>query len=356
MKNIAILAENLSGGGVEKVILNLSKGFEAINYRVDIILLDNTISYDLPTHINLYILKKKKLFTKYSYAMQIKKILQQNDTSLLISNFTHFSGIQIVDFVNFKNTLTIVHNTQSKRRFKRHSKNGILKKIKKYRIEKSFKDKNLVCVSDGVKDDLVQNFTIAPKTLQTIYNPFDIDEIRRLANKENPKIPKESYIIHVGRFELVHKRQDILLKAYQEANVSQKLVLLGEGDDKEKIVKLIEELGLQDSVILAGFDANPYPWIKNATLFVFASDYEGLPTVLIESLILQTPVVSTNCDSGPSEILVGELANFLVPIRDVEALASSINRALQEYPVMDDAYIEKFIQKNIIAQYCNYLP
>jgi glycosyltransferase involved in cell wall biosynthesis len=362
MKKIAILAHSLGGGGIEKVVINLSKGFIAQDCEVHIFLLKNTIKYELPNGLHIHLIKSKNILNKisqirpYFIANEINKLLHTLDINLLVSNFTDFYGIKIIDLIAFENTITIVHNTQSKRRFKRHKRgNTLLKRYKTYKIRKSFENKKLACVSKGVEKDLVENFLVDSKNVRTIYNPFDIAEIRELANCTNAHIPNEKYILHVGRFELGHKRQDLLLKAFAQANISHKLVLLGDGADRDKIEQLIKELNLQERVILPGFDKNPYPWMKHAELFVFSSDYEGFGLVLAESLIVGTPVVSTNCESGPSEILTGSLADFLVPVGDVRQLSKKIEDALKSYPAITDAIVEKFSIENSISQYMKYL-
>ena len=91
-------------------------------------------------------------------------------------------------------------------------------------------------------------------------------------------------------------------------------------------------LGLGKKVIFQAYTDNPYAWIRHADLFVFSSDFEGFGRVLAEALIIGTPVVSTDCPTGPSEILTGVLKDFLVPPGDVNALASKIREALQYYP------------------------
>lgn len=353
-KNILIVAHSLGGGGVEKVVLNLTQGFKYYACNVIIALLSNTMDYEIDNGYDIIILKKSKLFKKISFAFQIKKIIQENNIDLVISNFTDFSGMKIIDLVNFENTITIVHNTQSKRRFKRHRQDSLLKSYKKYKVEKSFENKNLSCVSDGVREDLIQNFSIKSKKLVTIYNPFDFDTILKMSQIKNDNIPQEDYIIHVGRFELRHKRQDLLLKAYKESNISYKLILLGDGSDKQKIIDLIDELDLNEKVVLAGFDANSYNWIRNARLLVFSSDYEGFGMVLVEALILNTPVVSTNCASGPSEILIDELADYLSEVGNIKELARNIKKALVEYPQITDKYYSKFDTKYIAKQYLEF--
>jgi glycosyltransferase involved in cell wall biosynthesis len=122
-------------------------------------------------------------------------------------------------------------------------------------------------------------------------------------------------------------------------------------DNLSNIKNLINELGLENQVIFTGFISNPYSWMKNADLFVLSSDLEGLANVLVESLIVNTMVVSTDCPFGPSEVLTGDLSSFLSPVRDVEALSSNILRALNNPVHITEDYIAKFNAKTIAKQY-----
>ncbi len=107
-------------------------------------------------------------------------------------------------------------------------------------------------------------------------------------------------------------------------------MILGEGTDRHELEALVRELGVTDDVALPGFVSNPYAYLTRAAAFVLSSIYEGLPTVLIEALALGTPVVSTDCKSGPREILENGQLGRLVPIRDPEALAAAIAATLDE--------------------------
>lgn len=117
------------------------------------------------------------------------------------------------------------------------------------------------------------------------------------------------------------KRHDILIKAYAKANVQEKLVLVGTGELLEASKKLVKDLGIEDKVIFTGFKKNPYPYMKHAKLMVLSSDFEGLGLVILEALALGTPVISTDCPSGPNEILANQ---YLVAVQDVDELASRI--------------------------------
>jgi glycosyltransferase involved in cell wall biosynthesis len=213
----------------------------------------------------------------------------------------------------------------------------------------------MIAVSHGVKKDIL-DFGIKPKKIVSIYNPFDIEEIRKKSLDSDINIPKEKYIINVARFS-TQKRHDILIKAYAMANIEHKLVLLGTTDkpaDEENLNNLktlITNLNIEDKVVFLGFVANPYVWLKNAELFVLSSDLEGLANVLVESLIVKTMVVSTDCPFGPSEVLTGELSSFLSPVRDVESLSKNIIRALKEPVTITEDHVSKFSAEIIAKQY-----
>jgi glycosyltransferase involved in cell wall biosynthesis len=105
-------------------------------------------------------------------------------------------------------------------------------------------------------------------------------------------------------------------------------VILGEGPERAALEAQARREGIKDCVALPGFVDNPYSYMARAAVFALSSDWEGLPTVLIESLALGTPVVSTDCESGPREILSHGVLGELVPVGDVPALANAISRAL----------------------------
>jgi glycosyltransferase involved in cell wall biosynthesis len=357
-----MIAQSLGGGGIERVVVELANGFHQNNCEVHIILLHNNIDYEIPDYINIHTLSNKSKVSRvaqlrpYIYAFKIRKLLKNlGKFDLTLSNLGSLDTEKMISLVGFDNLYVCVHNTQSKRRFQRHKGNKIRSFLKTRKLKSNYNNKNIIAVSNGVKNDLLNVINCKPKSILTIHNPFDFDIIKLKSNEINNKIPKENYIIHVGRFELKHKRQDILLKAYKKSNIKEKLVLLGQGQDEEKIKALIIELHLENQVILAGFDANPYNWIKNSKLFVFSSDYEGFGNVLVESLVVGTPVVSTDCKSGPNEILIDELAKYLVPVGNVDLLSKKIIEALAYYPEIKNEYIENFSVNVTIKKYLSLI-
>lgn len=353
MKKIAIIIDSLAGGGAEKVMLEIAKGFLSKHVKVNFYIRKNRIKHAIPDNLNLFCLdeiKTQQKMRRKDYALLLKKVLTKDGPfDLILSNLE--STDKMVRLLQFPNTYFVIHNTISQKLKKRYANAKFIHKIKYLREILKFKrlyhHQNLITVSRGVQKDLLTTLHIKPKFITTIYNPFDINRIRKKALESNPLIPKEPYIIHVGRFLIEHKGQDILLEAYQHANIKEKLVLMGEGQDKQKILDIIQKLNIEEKVIVLNFQKNPYPLIKNAEAFVLSSDYEGLPTVLIEALILQTPIVSTDCPSGPREILESSLSKYLSSCNDPIMLGKKLKWSL---PIKQTSKIllHQWTLKNII--------
>ena len=180
--------------------------------------------------------------------------------------------------------------------------------------------------------------------------------ILKNGNRYEEVIAEDDFIVCVARF-AKNKRHDLLIKAYASSNIEQKLLLFGTTDkpsDEENLKNLknmIHALNLEDKVIFKGFVENPYPWIKKAKALILSSNHEALSSVLIESLILNTQVVSTNCPTGPSEILEGDLSQFLSPVDDAVKLASNIKKAIDCPIEITNKYYDKFNGKEIAKQY-----
>jgi glycosyltransferase involved in cell wall biosynthesis len=205
--------------------------------------------------------------------------------------------------------------------------------------------RNVIAVSQAIAHEL-GSMGLRPGTLATIYNPFDFDAIRSLA-RQPAALPDSPYIVCVARFQN-RKRQDVLLNAFAGMDAKYRLVLVGgtytESDRKwlQNLEALADRLRIRDRVLFAGFHANPYPWIRGAKLSVLCSDSEGLGNVLIESLLLGIPAVSTDCPHGPNEILTGTLARFLSPPGDAARLLQNMRAALENYPGASDQDLARF--------------
>lgn len=355
-KNILIIIDSLGIGGAEKAMFSLANNLISCGHSIDLISCDNIIKLDIPKSINLHILGFKKSFldyTRHSFKMKnlIKKLEKQNkkEFDLILVNLQ--KATRLMRFYKRENVHHIIHSTFSQSAFK--NKNSFNIFLKKKKLQNIYNNLNIITVSNGIKNDFLDNLKIKPKSIQTIYNLIDKNEIESLSNKDI-NLDFKGYIIHVGRFDAL-KRHDILIEAFKKSNLNTKLVLVGDGNQKDNIVLKINELNLKNKVVLTGFQQNPYPYIKNAKLLVLSSDYEGLPTVLIEALFLKIPAISTNCPSGPSEILKDNLEQYLVEVNNADTLADKMIEVFNNPYEIKDKYTEDFEKDKILNQYLNLI-
>jgi len=219
----------------------------------------------------------------------------------------------------------------------------------------------IVASSLGMQHDLISNFRIPPHKIRRIPNPLPLERIRQLAHApmQHPWFAdgQPPVILSVGRLERA-KDLATLIRAFAkvQAQHEARLLILGEGSMRPQLETLVRELGLSDRVALPGFDPNPFRSMARARVFVLSSIYEGFPNVLVQALACGCPVVSTDCPSGPSEILNGGAYGHLVPVGDADALAASILKVLQgeaRYPPAD--WIEQFDESVVCRGYLEVL-
>jgi glycosyltransferase involved in cell wall biosynthesis len=277
----------------------------------------------------------------------IQKIEKDNSNSFDFILVELQKAIRLMKGYDHKNMYFAIQSNFTQSALK--NKSYLKQFFRKRKLKNIYNNTNIITCSHDIKNDLLNIIGINPKTIQTIYNPVDLLTIEDLSLKNNI-IKEKDYIIHIGRFSYV-KRHDILIKAFHKADLDTKLVLVGDGEEKENIIKLIKELKLEDKIILTGFLQNPYPVLKDAKLFVLSSQYEGLPTVLIEALSLNTNIVSTNCKSGPSEIMINNLSNYLIEVNNIKSLSDMIKNTYNNPYTIDEKIIKTFSLKTIIKKY-----
>lgn len=196
---------------------------------------------------------------------------------------------------------------------------------------------HIVAVSKGVRQSVSVKAGIPKERITTIYNPVVTPRLAELS-REIPPHPwliedGPPVILSAGRFARV-KDFPTLIRAFHKLSmvIPARLILLGEGGERNNLAALVRELDLEDRVSMPGWVDNPYTFMARASLFATSSRMEGLPTVLIEALACGCPCVSTDCPSGPAEILEGGRTGRLVPIGDVEALAEAMRLTIENPP------------------------
>lgn len=205
------------------------------------------------------------------------------------------------------------------------------------RLENMRKYDNVVTLSDAMLQEALHIAPFLKGKLVRIYNSINLYRVlvQSKAPVSDPRI-NTGYMLAVERLE--ESQKDIatlieayaLLKARDTGGTLPALYIIGEGRSRAELEQRIASHGLERHIVLLGFIANPFPWMAKAQLVVHSSKFEGLPTVLIEALMLDKPIVSSDCPTGPSEILDGGKAGMLVPVGDVEGFADAISRLLND--------------------------
>ena len=346
----AFVLTNLAGGGAEKAVLKIAAALLEEGHAASIVLLEDLVEHQVPDGV---IVRPLLPAGRLKRGWLGKRLLARG-LSRLVSDFTPDVVISTLPFADEVASLARlprhwcrIANTLSEEieLLSRQSASKSARRLRRYR--RIYGARPLIAVSQGVADDLREKLQIR-SPIRVIGNPFDLEQIRALAVKVDTRIPNVPYVIHVGRF-APQKRHDLLLDAWTRISTGHRLVLLTR--DSPELRAMIAARGLSARVSIAGFQANPYPWIRGAALLVLCSDHEGLPNVLIESLICGTPVVSTDCPSGPREILAGQFPQALVPRGDVFALACTIERTLENPPDLEGADLSRFGKASVARSF-----
>ncbi len=187
----------------------------------------------------------------------------------------------------------------------------------------------IVCVSKGLKEDFVRYTGLAPDRFAAIYNPVVTDDLETLSNEpfDHPWVEDTAtpLLVAVGRLDLV-KNYDVMFRAIAKVHQQRpvRLIVLGEGIQRKNLAGEIKKLGLEDAIDMPGFARNPYSLMRRADLFIQTSEREALSNVIVEALACGTSVVSTDCRSGPREILKDGALGDLVPVGDEDAFVRAI--------------------------------
>lgn len=333
-ERIAFFLPLLAGGGAERVMVNLAHGFVRRGLLVDLVLGNAEGPYltQVPKEARLVDLKCSRILTSIP---SLVRYLKEVRPKVVISALDHanLAGLWASRLSSSPTKVVItLHNTFSEKQknVARFSKVN----LSPYLMKKFYPwADGIVAVSSGVAEDYEKIARIPRGRIRVIYNPVVTPELISKATEplDHPWFSSGGppVVISVGRL-TKQKNYVGLIRAFRRIDESfnARLLILGEGELRTELEALVEELGLQERVSMPGFVLNPYQYMANSAVFVLSSGWEGLPTVLIEALALGVPVVSTDCKSGPSEILMGGKFGKLVPVDNVPALTLAIEESL----------------------------
>ena len=335
---VLVLHGHLSMGGEERVLLSVLKNLVELNYDVDLLITwnhgeNNLFENEIPEKVNYKFLfdnynGKNKLIkeiyrirAKATYLKKVEKIIKENKYDVIIdysSNLLKYNNfdikVPVFAWIHFSLTFGEHLNTD---------------KIEKYKKQYKKYDK-VLAICDTMRDEFVEILGMDKNKVELVYNPIDLEAIRKKAeniDKNHENYLKQDYFLQVSRL-TEQKQPEHLVDIYyklKQRGIKEKLYFIGNGEKVELIKQKIKEYKLEDDVILLGQIENPYPFFKNAKLFVHTGKYEGLPTVLLESLAFGTPVVAYDCPTGPKDIL-GKNSEYgeLIPLNDKDTFVEKV--------------------------------
>lgn len=364
-------------GGTERVVSYLLHYFSDLNIEVHLILMNPGVQFDFPDNLKVHYIAKSKIdergvikfikipFLAYKYAKLSKKL-----------NLTH--SFSLLSRPNYINVLSKLFNNKkckiiiSERAFPslQYGYSNLTSKLNKFLISKLYSKSDLViCNSFGNANDLKTNFNVPKEKINVIHNPVDLQKIMIIKPITNFFDSNYFNLVSVGRLD-IGKNHELLINAVSKINTV-KLYIIGEGQQRSELEEIIRTKRLQDKVFLLGYDPNPYKYMKAADLFIFGSNHEGFPNTLLEAMSCGLPILSTNCKSGPDEILqlkvpsVDEVMitdyGILVPVNNEELMIEGIHYFMNSPDFLSNCRInvknraKHFSKEEILKKYNKYI-
>ncbi len=338
MSKIALYLPSLRGGGAERVFAVLAQGFAQRGYQVDMVLAraEGPFLTHVAPPVKVVDLEARRVVLSLP---RLVRYLRQSKPDVLLSGLDHANAVAILASKVAglpQNVAVSVHTTLSIATSRAPSSRGRLLVPLTARLLYRYASA-IVATSRGVAEDLEKMLRLAHGRVRVIYNPIVTPELLERAVQPidhpwfQPNMPP--VILAAGRL-TEPKDFATLLRAFGHVRktVDARLVILGEGEQRSMLEQLTTELNLKGYVDVPGFVENPYAYMKRAAVFALSSRWEGFGNVLVEAMACGTPVVATDCPSGPREILEDGKWGKLVPVGNPEALAEAIVETLQSPP------------------------
>jgi N-acetylgalactosamine-N,N'-diacetylbacillosaminyl-diphospho-undecaprenol 4-alpha-N-acetylgalactosaminyltransferase len=349
---LLIFINTLQTGGAERVVSLLLDHLKD-EFEIHLALYSNYVDYPIPPQIKLFDLQQPLVQNKFIRFLKLPQI------SLKVYRYCKKNGINnsvaflyrpcyinaiMKSILGYKGRVIMCEGTHQTTMQESHS--AIYRMFSKFMVMYSYKRADIILANSyAIQTDLVENFKIKTP-VRVIYNPVDLQLIKSNAAEE-PGFVFEKGVFHfitVGNLRK-EKNQLLLIQAFFILkNLPCKLLIVGAGVMDEELRQKVQDLGLMDKIIFCGFDKNPFKYVSRSDCFVLSSNVEGFPNVLIEALACGKPVISTDCSSGPRELLapgsdlhhrainnyeIGEFG-ILTPVKDVISLANALKKMMED--------------------------
>lgn len=359
MKRVTIYLPNLDGGGAERIMVSVANGIAALGHTVDLVLASATGTYlsEVSDTVNVVDLGKRRVLASLP---ALTRYLRSNAPDAVLSAINHSNIVALLAHKLAGSRCRIVVSERNAP--SRSLAGGPVATLMRVLTSKLYPSADaIVCVSQGVQREMEDLLKLPPEKLTTIYNPLEIDRIASLRDAltghEWLDQKTAPVIVAVGRL-TEQKDYPTLLRAFAllRQDRTAKLIVVGEGEDRTRLETLASELAIAADVEFVGFKQNPFAWMAASDLYVLSSAWEGLPGALLQAMACGARIVSTDCRTGPDEILENGRWGRLVPVGDPGAMAAAMNAALDDVSSPDvRTRAEAFRPEYAIAAYAGIL-
>lgn len=340
-RRIVFFIPSLRGGGAEVSMVRLANAMAVRGMKSTLLVLERAGQWEKSVGEGVELIALGTRRASRSIVPLIRFFLEKKP-DIFISNLAHLNLISTVAHRVSRSSAKLIlveHNhLKSRSIWEKDAPNRFLLMGIRWLYKRADR---VLAVSEGVRQNLIQQFDLQPEQVRVLNNPIDIGQIE-LARKDeidHPwfKDPNVRVVIGVGRL-IYLKGWDYLIEALGivRRGIDARLILMGEGDIKSALLAQAVELGLNSVVEIVDFQTNPYAWMASSDVFVLPSRSEGFGIALVEAMAVGVPVVASDCLSGPGEILSGGSYGLLVPVGDVQVMADSIIALLTQAELASD--------------------
>lgn len=356
-KKILIYMQNLVGGGAERTVVNIINNIDKSKFDIVLVIKSeeqNDYLYLLDKTIKIIYLYST---TRMHTIAKLSKVIRNEKPTLLFSTINMNNIILMLSkLLSFKRIPIVLREANNR------SQSGTVTMKNKIVTSILYNMSDIIIsLSKGVAEDLKTNFKIRDRKIHIIYNPVDLQKINDLKEEKITDVDfnnDEKIIISVGKLG-EQKDYPTLLNAFKivAESIKAKLLILGKGAEENHLRELTKKMGISEKVLFLGFKDNPYKYMKRADVFVLSSKWEGFGHVIVEAMAVGTPIIATDCNSGPAEIIGNNEYGLLVPVGDFEAIANKIFYVLEnkeqyvKYIELGLARTKDFYAPNIVNQY-----
>lgn len=335
MTDVAIYLPSLRGGGAERVMVTLANGFAMRGLVVDLVLVSAEGPYldEVAQGVRIVDLGAKRVLTSL---WPLMRYLRETHPRAVLSAMSHANVVAILARALARVRIRLVVSERANVSQAQQTSNALRERAILPLMRCLYpRADGVVAVSSGVADDLTHATGLPRDSIRVLYNPVVTASLieQAAAPPDHPWFASAQppVVLGVGRLTYL-KDFTALIRAFATVRAQRhcRLLILGEGELRTELEALVAGLGLTQDVDLPGFQSNPFVFMKHASIFVLSSRSEGLPSALIQAMACGTPVISTDCPSGPAEILEDGKWGRLVPVGDVDALSSAILTTLKE--------------------------